>query len=412
MKISWRHKSVVGTSAVFITVLANLPIPSDATSLRGIGSTPEKVQATSPGSTSETKQTIVGQYVSQCANKPAPADPCDKIKKDAIESFKEDLRTLGSSADRTYLPTILGIFKSHEPELRVAAADAIGMVGPQDNDVELLAPLANDPVPDVRRAVSQMLSHGKGSAISLLAQRTTPIKAGTAPETQADASKYSLPIPSDSTYLFYGSDPALGRLSYVAKNEAASFFKGKAKKGPLKLEDFKEQYRYQLQDEEQARQQAQEKASKQLEQAKPDPTNVKAFTEFMEQLQSVQMRQASGMLLDSYQATLYKEPTVYVLEERQIGQRSYPTRYAVVYQELALKRPGYRLAWTTVPDDALKAAQVASLEEERNQLAHEKEAEALKKRGEAMQDLMKKKDETEKKNFKKGQSDLEKELGF
>jgi hypothetical protein len=65
-----------------------------------------------------------------------------------------------------------------------------------------------------------------------------------------------------------------------------------------------------------------------------------------------------------------------------------------------------------VPDDALKAAQVASLEEERNQLAHEKEAEALKKRGEAMQDLMKKKDETEKKNFKKGQSDLEKELGF
>ena len=55
------------------------------------------------------------------------------------------------------------------------------------------------------------------------------------------------------------------------------------------------------------------------------------------------------MSFDSYQSNLYGAPTVYVLEERQIGQRSYPTRYVVVYQELALRRPGYRLSWMTVP---------------------------------------------------------------
>ena len=249
MKMSWTYTSVVMTGAVFITVFGHLPMPAEATSLRGIGSTPEKVQASPPQGTAATKQQLVGQYTNQCANKPAPADPFDKIRKDAIEIFKEDLQTLGSSTDRTYLPAILGIFKSHEPELRIAAADAIGMIGPQDQDVDALAPLANDPVPDVRRAVSQAISHGKSSAIRLLSQRTPSMKMGLTPETPADAAKYSIPVAPDSTYLFYGSDAASGRLSYTSKNEAAGFFKAKAKTGPFKLDDFQEKYRYQLQDE-------------------------------------------------------------------------------------------------------------------------------------------------------------------
>ena len=108
------------------------------------------------------KQSIVGQYTDDMRDKPAKEANCDKIRKDAVEILKEDLRTLGSSANRTYLPAILEIFKSDEIELRIAAADAIGMMGPQDQDAESLAPLANDPVPDVRRAVSQAISHGKG----------------------------------------------------------------------------------------------------------------------------------------------------------------------------------------------------------------------------------------------------------
>ena len=77
----------------------------------------------------------------------------------------------------------------------------------------------------------------------------------------------------------------------------------------------------------------------------------------------------------------------------------------VLYQDVALKRPGYRLSWMTLPDDAIKTAQADTLKDE-------KQEEAGKKRQEALEDLVKKKDETEKKKFKKGQSDLEKELGF
>jgi len=414
MKVSLTRTSVVGASALLMTALGSFSSPSEATSLRGVGSTPEGIQTSSPKSGNSAKQSIVGQYANTCANKPASTAPCDKIKKDAVEILTEDLRTLGSSANRTYLPAILGIFKSDEVELRIAAADAIGMIGPQDQDVETLAPLANDPVPDVRRAASQAISHGKGSAISLLGQRTASVRAGMTPETPADPGKYSVPVAPDSTYLFYASDVALGRLSYTTKNETAGFFKTKAKKGPFKLEEFQDKYRYQLRDEQEARQKVQDQKAKQLEKMAPtDPTNMKALTEYMERVQSGQAGELAMMLNDSYhRSELFGAPTVYVLEERQVGQRSYPTRYVVTYQDLALKRPGYRINWMTVPDDAIKAAQSVSLVREKEEEARNKEAEARHKQVEELQDMVKKKDEQEKKKFKKGQSDLEKELGF
>jgi len=81
-----------------------------------------------------------------------------------------------------------------------------------------------------------------------------------------------------------------------------------------------------------------------------------------------------------------------------------------------LKRPGYRLSWSTVSDDAIRTAQVASLKEQKEgearQAATKREEEAAKKREAELDSLTKKKDATEKKQFKKGQSDLEKELGF
>jgi hypothetical protein len=130
------------------------------------------------------------------------------------------------------------------------------------------------------------------------------------------------------------------------------------------------------------------------------------------QAQSANTGQLIAMSLDMYRRELYEAPTVYVLEERQIGQRTYPTKYAVLYQDLILKRPGYRLSWLAEPDEAIKAVQTATLAEEKQDEARKKEDEALKKRQEALDNLTKKKDEQEKSKFKKGQADLEKELGF
>ena len=383
----------------------------------GSGKPPAKAPGESP------KSQVVEKFLHDCFGKPVKDSNCEKLRKDSVEILKEDLLRLGSHANRTYMPTILRMFWSDEVELRIAAADAIGMIGPQDSDVEMLAPLANDPVPNVRQAVSQMISRGKGNAIALLNQRTIPMRTGRTPDSpdrQADPAKFSMPVAPDSTYWFDSSDASVGRLSYVAKgkNDPAQFYKTKAKKGPFKLDEFKEKYRYQLQDEQEALDQAQQTAGKQLENEKPpDPTNLQAFTDYMQRMQSVSMQGSMGrMSFDAYQSNLYGAPTVYVLEERQIGQRSYPTRYVVVYQELAFRKPGYRLSWMTVPDSAVKTAQVTSLkeqqEEETLRAASKKEEETAKKRGEALDNLIKKKDEQEKSKFKKGQADLEKELGF
>lgn len=369
-----------------------------------------------PASADDPEDPIVAKFLRDCSGKGVKDASCDKLRNDFVAILKEDLLTLGATADRQYISDIARIFRRREVELRIAAAHAIGMIGPEDSDVNMLIPLTNDPVPDVRHAVSNMLGNGKGKALDLLKGRITPLRTGLEVEKPADPVKFSMPVAPDSVYLFDSSDATKGRLSYVArgKSDPTQFYKATGKKGPYKWEQFKEQYRYQLQDEEEALNQAQQAAGKQLENEKPpDPTNMQAFTEYMQRMQSVSMQGSIGrMYFDTYQPNLYGTPTVYVLEERQIGQRNYPTRYVVVYQELAFKRPGYRLAWMTVPDDTIKQAQVASIAEENEELARKKEDEALKKRGEALDNLIKKKDEQDKKKFKKGQADLEKELGF
>jgi len=376
--------------------------------------------ATAAAPADDPEDRIVANYLRDCGGQATKNASCDKLGNEFVAILKEDLWTLGSTADRKYLPDIVRFFRKRpEVELRIAAADAIGMIGPQDQDVNILIPLTNDPVPDVRHAVSNMLYNGKGNAISLLKQRAVPMRNGQTPDKPSDAAKFSMPVAPDSVYLFDSSDATRGRLSYVVrKGDAGSFFKSKAKKGPYKWSEFQEQYRYQLEDEQAALDQAQQAAGKQLENEKPpDPTNLQAFTDYMQRMQAVSMQGSTGrMYFDSYQPNLYGAPTVYVLEERQIGQRSYPTRYVVVYQELAFKRPGYRLNWTTVPDDALKAAQVTSLKEQREEEALKatikREEETAKKRAAELDALTKKKDAAEKKQFKKGQEDLEKALGF
>jgi hypothetical protein len=395
------------TTGFFVLWLTSLPSLGWAASPQG-DLTPS---GTAPASL-PTDQ-VVDRYLESCLSK-SKATNCDKLRKDFVELLKEDLMTLGSTAKRDYLPLIVQMFHSDEVELRIASADAIGMIGPQDSDVEMLAPLTNDPVPDVRQAVRQMISRGKGTALTLLTERAMPMRTGRTPEKPADPAKISLPVAPDSVYLFDASDASVGRLSYVAngKSDPGQFYKTKAKKGPFPLQEFKDKYRYQFQDEDEAMQQAREAEGQDIENTQPpDPSNLQAYTEFMQKIASIGAKQGSRMYLDSYEPKLFGAPTVYVLEERKIGQRSYPTRYVVLYKEQAYRRPGHRLAWMTAPDQAIKTAQTASLAQEQEEMAN-KEEEELNKREEALESLTKKKDAAEKKQFKKGHADLEKELGF
>ena len=409
------------TIILVMAVAVLIPGFAVATSLSGKGPVTDPSSSPPPQPPPLTKRQVVKKYVKSCGKKPAKEANCDTLRKDVVGIVKDSLHTLGSSTKRAYVPTIVKFFKNDEVVLRIAAADAMGMIGPQDQDVDALATSANDPVPDVRRAVAQAIMHGKGSVITLLGRRvaSSQQKTGLTPDVPPDASKFSMPVAPDTTPLFYEGDPTLGWLSYVSKGTdgAAAFYKGKAKKGPLKLDEFQRTYRYQLQDEQEALDKATEAEIKKLEQEKvPDPANLQATTEYFQKLQSATVKRMATMIRQQFQPEFFGAPTVYVLEERQIGQRSYPTRYVVLYQDLLLKRPGYRLSWSTVSDDAIRAAQVASLKEQKEgearQAATKREEEAAKKREAELDSLTKKKDATEKKQFKKGQSDLEKELGF
>jgi hypothetical protein len=128
-----------------------------------------------------------------------------------------------------------------------------------------------------------------------------------------------------------------------------------------------------------------------------------AYLKEMEQAQSAMAAQNLFMLDELYPAEVFGAPKVYVLEERKIGQRNYPTKYVVLYEDKALKRPGVRLCWMTLSDQAIKSAQTTSMMEE---TFEEKTPE------ENVAPVIKEKSEKERKKFKQEQSDLEKQLGF
>ena len=386
---------------VLVVWLMTMPDFAQATSLSGTVASPEST-ASSP------KDQTVKQFVAECQGKQPKGQHCDKLRKDAVEILKEDILTLGSSANREFLSTLVKVFNSDEPELRIAVFDAIGMIGPRDSDMRLLGRMANDPVPDVRNAASQAIRHGKGQRLSLLAERLMIGRAGRMPDAAPDTTKFALPVAPNSTYLFYASDATSGRLSYVAKNKVEEFFKAKGKREPMALSEFQKTYRYQLDDEQKARRTFQNRSAearnKRMEEIGKDATNPKALEQLM-QLQGEMAGQVLAEVGDHYDPKFYGSPTVVVLEERQIGSRSYPVKYVVWYQEIALGQPGYRLSWMAVSEDLIKTAQAESLKDQQRE-------ETAQKQRNALEETIKKKDEQHKKTFKKGQDDLEKELGF
>lgn len=355
------------------------------------------------------KNEIVKTYVATCRAKPIQQADCDRVRKEAIAILKEDVLTLGSSANVLYVPTLLPIFKSDEPDLRMAAADAIGMIGPSELYFAHLALLANDPVPDVRKAASKMLQHGKGEALALLARRTASSeRSGRTPDTLPDPKQVGMPVAPDSTYLFFASDILQGRLSYVTKNsmkDTLGFFNQQAKKGPMDLEAFTQTYEKALEDEQNAREQAQQETMANMFSQEPptDPSKMEAYLKQLEQSQTAMASQMMFMGEELYPRDIFGSPQVYVLEERKIGQRNYPTKYVVLYEDQALRRPGFRLCWMTVSDQTIKKTQMNSMMGEvfENQGPQEEIAPPIKE-----------KSEKERKQFKQEQLDLEKQLGL
>ena len=81
-----------------------------------------------------------------------------QLRADAVRILKEDLETIGSTADPDYLPILLPVLRSDDAELRKAAVDAIGIIGPTDEEQAELTRLLSDPVPGVAAAARRALA--------------------------------------------------------------------------------------------------------------------------------------------------------------------------------------------------------------------------------------------------------------
>jgi hypothetical protein len=137
-------------------------MPAHATVMRGID-TEVPVAAVEESGESEEDQ-AVNAYLQSCLAGLKQVKGCDALRQEAVPIIKEDVLTLGASADPAQLPVLVDILQSDEADLRVAAADAIGMIGPTPAETPALMIAFNDRIPTVRSAAYMALEQSRDPA--------------------------------------------------------------------------------------------------------------------------------------------------------------------------------------------------------------------------------------------------------
>lgn len=94
----------------------------------------------------------------------------EQTRDDAVRILREDILTMGATADQSHLPVLAKVLSSKEPDLREAAANAIGMIGPTVNETNALAQALKDAEAPVARAARRALEASRDpAALQLLA---------------------------------------------------------------------------------------------------------------------------------------------------------------------------------------------------------------------------------------------------
>ncbi|MBZ5525760.1 MAG: HEAT repeat domain-containing protein [Acidobacteriia bacterium] len=178
--------------------------------------------------------------------------PADQSKRRAaVHILRQDILLLGSSANPAYLPRLVTILRNGEPELRSAAAHAIGMAGPGANELPPLRAALNDPVPSVRNAALLALQQSKDAPTQLLVRRAQAAAPGVRPqkplEPQAapDAARIGAAVYNGATFLFFASDPDAGRAAFLTPDstqKVIDFYSSAAGAIRLMGEEFAQRY--------------------------------------------------------------------------------------------------------------------------------------------------------------------------
>ena len=172
---------------------------------------------------------------------------------DAIKILEEDLMEMGSSADRSSLPLLETVLRRGEPELRAAAAHAIGMIGPTRAELPMLVEALNDPAPTVRDAVAHALDQIDDPSGRLLVRRMRSSGSerqrsraeGLKPTVLPDASTLGMPVYSGATFLAFASDVGAGRVTFSTSDpieKVLQFYQKAAGRSALSGEEFSRVY--------------------------------------------------------------------------------------------------------------------------------------------------------------------------
>lgn len=320
----------------------------------------------------ERKNSVIDDFIKSCQGKKDAR--CQKIRNEAVPILKEDILTLGSSADSTYLPDLVKILRSDEPVLRAAAADAMGMIKPTRAEIPELIKAFNDPVPIVRQSIKRALSASGEPDGQMMARRAEPDKSRKEePDIAPDAKRLGVPLYQNATFLYFSSSPSEGKFAYATSDPVSNVIKhfslkqvrpamtkeqfmqaySVARGTPMAGQDQMKEITAKLTKLSEGYAQLIQKAVKEGKNIDKDPEIRKKQAE-MEKLQKelqksveessrVEKDKHAGQILagEYFDDRIFGSPMFIVLEETSKSGMKRPTRFVVVFEDYALKKTGF-----------------------------------------------------------------------
>lgn len=342
-----------GSFAAFV-LLAGISIPATADTLNGRPAGPADPTA------------AVDAWI-KCMPKSDSKGPCAALRSRAIQILSEDLSYLGLSRkpeDRALLTQAL---RSPEPELRAAAAYAIGMRVPLETEVPALLGAINDAVPVVREKVWLALRASNDPRAQAALERISSKGEGTLAETPLTMAMLGVPAYSGSTYLFFASAPKERRAEFATADpvsKVVAFYRSKTAKAPMSLDAFSSAYaarsgsvpsfqsnRGSGSSMPDADQMAQAMAmAQQMAKEMAKETEGKSPEEAQRALARGAAAQQAPLPTERYgNAELYGAPQVIVLDEAKFMGATRPLHYLVVFEDKVFGTTGIAVHYVITP---------------------------------------------------------------
>jgi hypothetical protein len=174
-------------------------------------------------------------------------------REEAVQILEADLTALGSSADRGSLPLLETVLKRGEPELRAAAAHAIGMIGPTRAELPILVEALNDPAPTVRDAVASALDQIDDPSGRLLVRRMRASGSdrsrsraeGLKPTVVPGESSLGMAVYPGATFLAFATNIDASRVAFASTDpieKVLQFYQKAAGRSAIGGEEFSRMY--------------------------------------------------------------------------------------------------------------------------------------------------------------------------